>query len=735
MITEIFVEGKKLDITADISSLLTFALDDVKDFSTRATTFSKTIVLPGTTNNNGIFGNIFDTSTTNAYDPSISNIGYNFNASKSAACIIFQDYLQTFKGTLRLLEIDIDMHRVEYQVALNGNLTTLNVSLTNSLLTNLDFSAYDQLYTAANIIASWDNPGGSGVYFPLADLGLYGAINGNNKHDWDIRTFRPALYAKEYIDKMFAKAGFRYDCDLFNTHRFKSIIVPHNKQILQGIGTRLADAKLYTPYTVVIIPAALTDPGAVTLTYNSLSATNFSFGTFIGYTNGLVYNGTTTLLTVIGATMHGTYSSSGNTLNFEFLIYDASSGVMNTLDTRTFPPTGGVTKPLTVFFDLSSIRIVPNARLAIHVYETGTSTSNVRLNVTSSELTIDNELQTVININPGDKIQMNAAIPNNIRQIDFLVSIVKLWNLYIYEDQFDDRLIHIRPFISFYEQGATSVINWTYKLDRNQMVSIKPMSELNSKIYNFSYADDSDYYNDLYKKRYNQGYGSYIFDSQFEFTTASNTLQVIFAATPLVGYVGEDKVYPTIFKLSGTTEQNVDSVIRIMQTVKVYGVRSWKIKDGTTVLSTITSYGYAGHYDNPNNPDNDLNFGGLNELFYRLTIGVLSKTQFNIYWSAYMAEITDKDSKLLTAKFYLTPVDIFNLSFSKFVYLDGALWRLNKIIDYNASLPSNCEVQLLKAINTAYSYPIGSIPEAARTLDWETGDDLEYTTGNPILYL
>jgi hypothetical protein len=43
------------------------------------------------------------------------------------------------------------------------------------------------------------------------------------------------------------------------------------------------------------------------------------------------------------------------------------------------------------------------------------------------------------------------------------------------------------------------------------------------------------------------------------------------------------------------------------------------------------------------------------QLFFVLVAGAcLTATQFNVYWSPYMAEITDKDSKLLTAKFYLT---------------------------------------------------------------------------------
>ena len=45
MITEIFIENQPVDLTADISSLLTFAIDDIKDFASRSTAFSKTIIL------------------------------------------------------------------------------------------------------------------------------------------------------------------------------------------------------------------------------------------------------------------------------------------------------------------------------------------------------------------------------------------------------------------------------------------------------------------------------------------------------------------------------------------------------------------------------------------------------------------------------------------------------------------------------------------------------------------
>lgn len=157
-----------------------------------------------------------------------------------------------------------------------------------------------------------------------------------------------------------------------------------------------------------------------------------------------------------------------------------------------------------------------------------------------------------------------------------------------------------------------------------------------------------------------------------------------------------------MFKKNSGVEEKTETVIRILQSKKITGVTSWDLKDGVTVLDTLTEYGYGGNYDDPDAPANDIHFGVPKELFFILLTGAINVTQFNVYWSSYMAEITDKDSKLLTAYFKLTNKDIFNLDFSKMVYIDGSYWRLNRVVDWNASEPEVCKCELLKAIILIY---------------------------------
>lgn len=705
MITELFIESYQTDVSADLVSLLTFTIDDVKDFSARSTTFSKTVVLPGTARNNQIFGDIFETGISNDYNPAAPNIFSNFNASKSARCLLFQDNIQTFKGTIRLMQINLDHGRIEYEVALAGDLSGLSTALSNSLLQDLDFSAYDRVYAASDVVASWDNAPGSGVYFPMIDYGNYSAL----KHDWDIRTFRPALYVKEYIDKMFSAAGFRYTSAIFDTDRFKGLIIPHNQKILMSRVSRVLTASLTSDQTMI-------DSG-IGSTVNLVDWDTHIAGGFSYVAGVFTYTQPTALTVSIAWNLSGDrFSTTNGTFNINVR---RNGATVATTTINTFPAHVGWTWNSAV-----TVPLATGDTLDIQFQYGGTGTNMVVTAISGSGMNVSSTVPSLQPVDYGQTITINDAIPNNIRQVDFLKWVVQLFNLYVTEDQFDENLMRIEPFINFYNTGLAPV-DWTYKLDRNGIIKVKPMSEINSKIYNFNFTNDTDYYNDLYQKRYNQVYGSFIYDSQFEFATQTTDLTIGFASTPLVGYVGEEKVYPTILKQTGNTptivEENVDSVIRIMQTKKVNGVALWTILNGLTVIQSCLSYGYAGHFDNPDAPTNDLNFGALGELFFFLLGGTLQFTQFNVYWSSYMAEITDKDSKLLSATFYLKPSDIFSLDFGRYIFLDGSLWRLNKIIDYNASQPALCTVELLKVINTEYDYVV--FPPVVDTFRWLDADN------------
>jgi hypothetical protein len=747
MNTELYIENYRADITKEISALLNLAIDDIKNFSSRSTTWSRTIVLPGTANNNKLFGHIFQVGQSNSHNGAIANVGFNFNAARSANVVLFQDQIQAFKGVLRLLQINVYdglQGDIEYEVSIFGNLSGLNTKLTGALLEALDFQAYNHIFNVTNIVSSWDNPGGSGVYYPLIDYGNASV----NKHDWDIKTFRPALYVREYIDKMFAAAGYRYQCVLFDTPRFKSIVIPHNQKEVRINQSIVATGGLSADpgFSFLYFDGDPDDPD--TILFNAIPFNNLNSSIFTGTLNAaypawgtskFTYTDTPTVTLKIRYTVSGTHW--GTDSGIQFTVNKNGDAVNGYIPSTVvnIPQTGGNTFVPFLIQGEVDVTFNINDYFEMWLYHGATGTWDVHLDFTSLEIVSSTGSSLLVPITLGQTLICNDCIPKNIRQIDFLVAIVKLFNLYVYEDKNDPFLIYITPYIDFYSPNTSNAVDWTLKLNRGKPIKVRPMSELNAKIYKLRFKPDSDYYNELYRKRYNEGYGDRIYDSEYEFSAQTNEFELVFSATPMVGYNGEDKVYSTIFKRTGTapsvTEESIDSNIRLLQTKKITGVLSWDMKDGSTVISTLTRYGYAGHLDDPDVPTNDLNFGAPKELFFVLSAGSISNNQFNAYWASYMREITDKDSKLVTANFYLTAKDILNLDFSKYVYFDGVAYRLNSIKDYNVTRPDDCVVELLKVNSSAYTeQDASSGPPEGCYLLWSDENTLDWDDDEPLLY-
>ncbi len=676
MRTEVYIDNYRLDLTAEISAEFTYAIDEIQDFATRNTSFSKTIILPGNDNNNKLFGNVFEFGLSNQYNPAEPNVGYNFNATKSVPCIILVDKIQIFKGVLRLLEIIIDGKHIEYEVAVFGELGGFINALGNKKLEDIDFGIADQTWNVTNIANSWDNISGSGVYYPLID-------NGNvstNKVDFSYDAFRPSLYVKEYLENIISDSGYTWDFPLLNTDLMNRLVIPNNQKTLTKSST--------TAFKANVTDVTYTSASAVKFTSVTLGSFTLNAGTDL-----ITYGGASAITTNVSFTLAGQINSidPNNTfVNFEFMKNSTLIAVqiINASSTPYY---------FSVDLSVSNLTINPSDTLAVNVVTSGLP-PNYRLY--GDILTIESTTPTDVPLTYGDSIVINDTIPKGIFQKDFFASIVKMFNLYVYEDKLIEKKLIIKPFIDFYDG---SQIDWTNKVDRGSVLRLKPMSEFTARYYDYKYKQDNDFYAENYRKKYNEGYGDLIYDSENEFVKEVDSTELIFASTILYQKTATDKVYSAIYKLSNenTKEDKMDSVIRILQAKKITGKSTWAIKNGATTLASYTAYGYAGHLDDPFNPQADINWGATKEVFYSAT-AVTAANLFAGYWSEYIAEITDKDSKLLTCSVKLNEIDIYNLDFSKLIYIDGSLWRLNKVLDYNPMDFNVTKVELLKVIELTY---------------------------------
>jgi hypothetical protein len=304
------------------------------------------------------------------------------------------------------------------------------------------------------------------------------------------------------------------------------------------------------------------------------------------------------------------------------------------------------------------------------------------------------------NITEGNTIPMNLCIPKNIKQKDFIMSLVKMFNLYIQPDSNDSKNLLIEPRDDFYSNVVT---NWSSKLDKSQDIESKPMGALNFKEYLYTYKQDKDYYNELYFDTWEEVYGQDDFILANQFLKNKHKTEIIFSPTPSVGQDWYDRVLPTIIKYDDSNElQRTESNIRILQWggMKATG-QQWIHTNLAANQTFFNTYPYAGMYDDPYTPTEILEFGLTNEIYYangfNKVITFTNNGLFNKYYSKFLQEITDNNSKIVTAYFYLNPSDIKNLSFKNQYYFEGQYFRLSKVENYNPINPlTKCEFLKIK---------------------------------------
>lgn len=228
---KIVSNGVSLDTYDDIDLSLTYQIQDIEDITIKKSSFSKTIVLPGTPNNNNYFKNIFDINI------DISETSYNPKKALPVQVLIGDE--QVFGGNLQLLNIITNQKQVDYEVIITGIFKNIIIGFADYYLNQLNLDEYDHYRNVETISNSWDNyisintpvssiltQPGEGYIYPLIVNGQNNIIASNGAITFNAFDLNPAVYAKTLIDKMFEFAGYTYTSNFFNSEYFRSLVIP-----------------------------------------------------------------------------------------------------------------------------------------------------------------------------------------------------------------------------------------------------------------------------------------------------------------------------------------------------------------------------------------------------------------------------------------------------------------------------------------------------------------------------
>jgi hypothetical protein len=695
MITELYINGQRLDLFDDVDINITYSVQDIENPTNRQSNFSRTIQIPSTTSNDNIFGSIYLFNTWVVdFDPSIK-----------ADCLILQSGNQVFEGVAQLLAIKQNESGRTYEIGLYGETANLFKTIGDAELTDLDFSDLNHVWDSTNIEDSWnfsETADGTGYYYPFIDYGQNFERQNTAPASflYTVEDFYPAIYLKEYVDRIFEAAGFTYESNFLNGANgsvFKQLIVPYGVSGVPYITNEQALGNLYW----VRLNADLTRN-------NLIPVTQFQFGTATPspYFNSGSYNLSTRKF----------IAPADRTYNFQLRVTATlvqATGPFNSVAlTSNLYKNGTVVTPnMVVLWDINT---PANTTITqdFFIQDTATVGDEYEIRyqggaigytilIDSSNTYWLNQIAGTPKMEPGDLWDMNETVVPKVKQSELLSSVISMFNLYVYPDKYNQKKLYIEPWSEFFDQG---VVDWTDLWDLNKGFEVLPSGFYNPKTFKFSYKNGGSFFEKRYQQSYTQGYGTRIYDVENEFNTGDVSKEIVAGCGIMAGYTASSRIAPRFFDMD--QNGNVKPVapgFRIL-----FGRYESYPKDaGFFVFETnpFDKYPYAGTLDNPYNPTLDILFGIPRELYYsnntetntiyRYTDGNL----FNTYWKNFVDTYTNKDAKKIIAYLQLTAVDMNNLDFRKLIYINGVLFYLLSVTDYKPNSDESTKVELLKVLN------------------------------------
>lgn len=720
-----------LDVSENLALPITFSVGDIRDLSSRKGTFSKTVTLAGTKNNNELLGHYYD----------VNIQAGTFNINTLTKCQVIQNGVPILDDALLQL---VSVNKVQsntryedevtYEVLIKDSRAEFFTAITNANLTDLDFSDLDHTFSSTDIVASFNNTVVDGYKYVMPFV-----IN----NDYNANDFKPAIYAKTYFDRIFSNAGFTYTWDDIVSANFDKLLIPYNGDTnnqdygdflveanttlnytqVQPLGLNLTFSQPVTNLTETVDAQSIYDP--LTGEYTSPFSTNLLAGEHYMYSVNVA--GSIVLNNVSGFTAQlvqdnnfGPQSSRyrifldvlvGSQLNA--MVYSQAEIYAEFRSPSTLLPVGdttilnfnetinfiAATNNVTIGqlgIDAGDIQIL---NVGVEVTPFGIdSLGPLRFKSATAPFTALRQVNTTLDITSlqvsivpsanvqvtGSTLNINQYVPNEIKQSDFVKSIFQMYNLYVEQDVDNAKNLILRHRDEYYDSGAEK--DWSKKLAKDKDQQLIFLPDLSNKKLKLTYAPDEDEFNTMYTQATAETYGQieYTFDNEYVKDVA--TQELIFSPTPVV-LTSFGAYVPAINGSAPNTN------IRILYDGGVQSCQPFDILDfGTTGEFGLTSYPMLGHFDNASTPSFDINFG-TNDFYFYEPLSLTANNLYNLYWRRTVNQINV--GKMLIAYFDLTEVDIQALKLNDKIYIDNSWWNINKIQDYNGNQRQLTKVELI----------------------------------------
>ena len=752
-----------LDIYDDIPIKINKSFAEIQDIAKKNSNYSVGLKLPGTKKNNRFFESFYNVDNTSLY----------FDVTKKVQCAVLINDESFFDGYLRLNSVSVENSKVEYDVTLFSVVADFYGVVGNKLLKDLNFRDpdhfFNHIFTRDNCLQGWryetlksTNVVPSNYFYPVAHNGYVYTTTGNSLTVQTGTTSGTSVYTTTKLGNWASNAA-AYSAGVergrinspqegVRDNQLKPALNVYSllQMIFNQSGFKIKSDFLSTPWAKLV----------------------YMYGYFSD--NNPKLSQTAPPLETFGPSQVDlVYVLKSNT-SIEFYVVKAGTGTPCLCDTN-------ITGVLYIRNPFIAIEIPAAFTIPANTatYGINWTAGNTFSRATSSVGVINRPLNylpsqsgTTVDLVDGEYLDFSIIVDQDIKQIDFLSSIAKKFNLIFIPNKDNPYEIIIEPY-EFYI-GSGNIYDWSDKLSWDKGFTVQPAQNFIESELHLTDKEDGDAGNSEFKNANNRIYGRNIVYNPTQFKSSEKKIETIFSPqllrkwnpSTLTG-VTNDVGIPLMINYAETSQETNNIVNWTYPGVKtnprlLFNLGNFspfldKAKETFNLTGVTTAYFRVTDSDGLTNdgslisplvsntmplgnPDqNKINNDSISILFNSETqtdiqgksVQLLGSgntlnmyTEQNVYDLFYFNRVQnsfDKNTRMLSGFFNLSIRDIDQLEPKDLIKINDQYFTWNKIENYNLTSPELTKVELVQS-----NYEVAKYPERYFNYQYCSGDTTTY---------
>jgi len=676
-----------IELYTDAPVNLKYQFTDVSKVNQTVGSYSQTFRIPATQNNLKFFGGLVDPNVVETSDL----INDTFNIKRKIRAELLYNTVPLMNGFVQIKAIYRQKKEFnDIELVFFGEAVQLSAAVGNALLSDLDLTALEHELNILNLQTSWVASGST----PFDGTIRYGVMdkgqnwNGDQTDGLWSNTNRlkqtdltPYLQVKWLLTKILSEAGFTYSSTFIDSADFANAYMPMYNGSVGILSDDIADNTCLT--------GLASDQTTTSDVYELVSLVDTATGGKDpngNWTNSTTYKYTAPADVFVFIRMF----SKGDNVNMAiFKNGDTGTNVLQVVSIGS--------EYVIESQNYTGIYLESGDTLQAYVKRylpigTGTLYGN---NQTTGTYGNYFEVWQVTDPVSGIDVDPNLNLPE-FKQIDYISSLQKMYNLVFIPDKLNPTKLYIEPFKDYIATGTEK--DWTNKIDFSKDIVIKPTTDLQKAKYVWSHAEGQDYINDAIFRQLGRVYGEYkLLDPINDFARGEEKTQTGLAPYVMSLIPNTGVPIHRCIRADGTGVQKPKPRIAYWNGM-VNNLITWYIQnDSGTGVSSTTFPLFSNYSDTlPEVTSNDLNFGWeiplipheahpVNNLYYK-------------YWAGYVNELYSSTARTLECWMKLTAEDIATFEFNDKIYIENSYYRILNISAFDATVQAPCKVTLLKIL-------------------------------------